>query len=1069
MLNVWGPDVRKTLVNDLFQALSAAGLNVFIDSEKLEKGEIIDVSLERAIERSVIRIPIFSKGYAYSVWCLKEAAAMLRTPALIIPLFYGVDPTQVEGWKDALLEICKRSGWSIDPTQQGYEAWLVKTVVNDLIKTLDRVPLEVAEHPVGIDSQKNLLIQKLDLDAMEKVLKLGIWGIGGIGKTTIAKAVYNQIYAGFEAAFFVANVRATATEATGLTKLQKQILKDLINYGEEVDNVDKGKSLFRDRLGGRRVLLILDDVDDRVHLKALVGDWLGPGSRVIITSRNQHILNVARADCIHEMSGLDIYEGLQLFSWHAFLRASPHPSFEDLSKGIVEVCRGHPLSLEVIGSFLYDKQDNRGCWDEALRNITSNPDIYDRLYISYSALSDDEKEIFVDIACFFIGELQEYPIIFWKSLYDKVETAICNLSMKLLIKTNDRSKFDMHDHLRDMGRTIAEREKKGTRLWEGVDSSIIANNITRLQLKGGNMQRLELLYRPGLRYLSLQNVGIGGMTKDTLAMLPPTLIWLRLEHCQYAAGMNRVKIRPRHSGFVGNIWQLKTLQITFSDDFESRHISSLFSLPIIRLQHLDLGGCTDLNKLPHTIGNLSQLQHLDLGECTDLNKLPDTIGNLSQLQDLYLAICINLNKLPNTIGNLSQLQKLNLSECTNLSNLPDTIGNLSQLQKLNLSECTNLSNLPDTIGNLSQLQNLDLQGCTNLSNLPDTIGNLSQLQNLDLQGCTNLSNLPDTIGNLSQLQNLDLWRCTNLSKLPDTIGNLSQLENLYLRECTNLSNLPDTIGNLSQLQNLYLRECTNLSNLPDTIGNLSRLQNLYLRECTNLSNLPDTIGNLSQLHNLYLRECTDLNKLPDTIGKLSQLQDLYLAICINLNKLPDTIGNLSQLQKLNLSECTNLSNLPDTIGNLSQLQNLDLQWCTNLSNLPDTIGNLSQLQNLDLGECTNLSKLLDTIGNHSQLENLYLGECTNLSNLPDTIGNLSRLQKLYLRECSNLSNLPDTIGNLSQLQNLDLQGCTNLSNLPDTIGNLSQLQNLDLQRCTNLSNLPDSIAQLKCMDLIRFY
>ncbi|XP_059072565.1 disease resistance protein TAO1-like [Cryptomeria japonica] len=705
---------------------------------------------------------------------------------------------------------------------------------------------------------------------MEKVLKLGIWGISGIGKTTIAKAVYNQIYVGFEAASFVSNVRATATEATGLTKLQKQILKDLINYGEEVDDVDKGKSLFRDRLGGRRVLLILDDVDDRVHLKALVGDWLGPGSRAIITSRNQHILNVARADCIHEMSGLDIYEGLQLFSWHAFLRASPHPSFEDLSKGIVEVCRGHPLSLEVIGSFLYDKQDNRGCWDEALRNITSNPDIYDRLYISYSALSDDEKEIFVDIACFFIGELQQYPFIFWKSLYDMVETAICNLSMKLLIKIDDEGGFDMHDHLRDMGRTIAERGKKGTRLWGASrDSSIIPNNITHLQLKGGNMQRLELLYRPGLRYLCLQNMGIGGMTKDTLAMLPPSLIWLRLEHCQYAAGMNRVKKKPRHSRFVGNIWQLKTLQITFSDDVESHHISSLFSLPNIRLQHLNLRWCTNLNKLPDTIGNLSQLQNLDLERCTNLNKLPDIIGNLSQLQNLDLRRCTNLNKLPDTTANLSQLQKLNLEGCSNLSNLPDTIGNLSQLQNLYLLKCTNLSNLADIIGNLSQLQNLYLWRCTNLSNLPDTIGNLLQLQNLDLGVCTNLSNLPDTIGNLSQLQNLDLGECINLSNLPDTIGNLSQLQKLNLEGCTNLSNLPDTIGNLSQLQKLNLEGCTNLSNLPE-------LQNLYLWRCTNLSNLPDTIDNLSQLQNLYLWSCTNLSNLPDTIGNLSQCRTFFL-------------------------------------------------------------------------------------------------------------------------------------------------------------------------------------------------
>ncbi|GLJ36241.1 hypothetical protein SUGI_0727550 [Cryptomeria japonica] len=94
-LSFRGEDVRKTLVDHLFQALSAAGLNVFLDSDKLGKGEMIWKNLERAIEGSAIRIPIFSKGYVDSAWCLKEAAAMLNSPALIIPLFYHVEPSHV--------------------------------------------------------------------------------------------------------------------------------------------------------------------------------------------------------------------------------------------------------------------------------------------------------------------------------------------------------------------------------------------------------------------------------------------------------------------------------------------------------------------------------------------------------------------------------------------------------------------------------------------------------------------------------------------------------------------------------------------------------------------------------------------------------------------------------------------------------------------------------------------------------------------------------------------------------------------------------------------------------------
>ncbi|GLJ50835.1 hypothetical protein SUGI_1082780 [Cryptomeria japonica] len=478
-LSFRGEDVRKNLVDHLFEALTAAGLHVFLDSHKLRKGEIIGLSLERAIESSAIRIPVFSRGYADSSWCLKEAAAMLRTPGLIIPLFYDVLPSDVryplkdssqykqaflkhygrsdrypreeiewwkhalqqicpflkfyghsvryprkgiEGWKDALLQISSRSGWSMDTTG-GFEAQLVKRVVNDVIQTLDKVPLEVAEHPVGIETVTKDLIHKFKLNSKGGVVKAGIWGIGGIGKTTATKALYSQVYAHFDAASFVFNVRATAVDSMGLTKLQKKILKDLCMYSGEVDSVDEGISLFRYRLGRKRVLLILDDVDAMEQSNALVGDWLAPGSRVIITSRDRHILHVSgvSSECIHEMNGLQINEGLQT-----------------------------------------------------------------------------------------------------------VHTAISNLALKLLIKIDDNGVFDMHDHLRDMGRTIAEKEKQGTRLWEGAHLSTISNdiNFSRLQLNGGNFQSFATLCRSGLRFLHLKNLLIDGITEDTLAMLSSSLIWL---------------------------------------------------------------------------------------------------------------------------------------------------------------------------------------------------------------------------------------------------------------------------------------------------------------------------------------------------------------------------------------------------------------------------------------------------------------------------------------------------------------------------------------------------------------
>ncbi|GLJ28286.1 hypothetical protein SUGI_0556000 [Cryptomeria japonica] len=349
-------------------------------------------------------------------WRLKEAAAM-----------YYSRPDRclredIDEWKRALQQICSCSGWFMD-IPEGFEAGLVKMVVNDLIKALDRVPLSVTKHPVGMDSPKNALIQKLNLNSMDEEVKVGIWVLAVSARLQSPR------------------LHTTAADPTGLTNLQKQILDYLSKYDSTIHSVDKGISLFRERLGGKRVLLILDDVDAVEQLNALVGDWLAScSSRVIITSRDKHILNVAHVsyECIHEMSGLEINEGLQLFNWHTFLNASQSPSYKDLSTRIVEACQGHPLSLEVIGFSMYDKQNDPGCWTGVLCNTILKGDICRNLYISYGAFSDEGHKLFMNITCFFVREKKTCTIIFWKSLYKMVNTAVYNLSMKLLIKIDDK-------------------------------------------------------------------------------------------------------------------------------------------------------------------------------------------------------------------------------------------------------------------------------------------------------------------------------------------------------------------------------------------------------------------------------------------------------------------------------------------------------------------------------------------------------------------------------------------------------------------------------------------------------
>eukprot|EP01018_Ginkgo_biloba_P038209 Gb_27866 [translate_table: standard] len=489
-----GLDVRTTFVDHLYHSLTLAGIHTFLDSEELEKGKDIGMSLEDAIHYSQILIPIFSPRYAESPWCLKEVCLMCSSKNTIIPLFYNVEPRDVRypekgpyaqsfqkhvtgdrhspdtvsEWKKALKEVSDLSGWSLEATS-----------------------LDVAKHPVGL-KQFNELIKLLKVDPSphdDRVLTVGIYGMGGLGKTTLAKAVYNDIHSRFEASSFVSDVRESAQQSNGLRDLQKQILKNLTKGRSiEVNSIDHGKTVMKNHLRSKRVLVILDDVDDNKQLDALgQRDRFGRGSRIIVTTRDKHVLNVGQADEVYAMEGLEFEQALELFSWHAFLRVCPDTGFEGLSERIVNACKGLPLSLEVIGAHLFDKRDDRECWDEALRRIENlqDEDLYKTLKISYDGLNYEEQQTFLDIACFFLRHnhsfidgttnyVKKNVIKLWKASGRNANTAVQNLSLKSLIRVDEDDCFVMHDHLRDMGRRIVTEESQGepgerSRLWHPHD------------------------------------------------------------------------------------------------------------------------------------------------------------------------------------------------------------------------------------------------------------------------------------------------------------------------------------------------------------------------------------------------------------------------------------------------------------------------------------------------------------------------------------------------------------------------------------------------------------------------
>jgi hypothetical protein len=313
----------------------------------------------------------------------------------------------------------------------------------------------------------------------------GIWGPGGIGKSSIAKAIYNSIAPRFEGSCFLADVRETS-----LLILQNNLLSEILGINMEVHSVDRGVMVIKDRLSSIRVLLILDDVDHLYQLRMLAGevDWFGLGSRIIITTRDRKVLTghgvVDRL--IYEVGELDFEEALELFRRNAFRDNEPTDDFLELMKDAISYVGGLPLALEVLGSYLYSIKDiNR--WKSVLNKYKSIPheDILGRLRISYDGLHENERKIFLDVACFFIGEYDNDDIEKLDSSdYSSVD-GIGVLKERSLITHDPCNRIEMHNLLRDMGREIVRLESpedpsKRSRLWFHEDvRRVLEKNAVR--------------------------------------------------------------------------------------------------------------------------------------------------------------------------------------------------------------------------------------------------------------------------------------------------------------------------------------------------------------------------------------------------------------------------------------------------------------------------------------------------------------------------------------------------------------------------------------------------------------
>ena len=324
------------------------------------------------------------------------------------------------------------------------------------------------------------------------IYMMGICGMGGLGKTTLASAIYYEYRYHFEGFSFIANVRERS-EKRELHQLQQQLLDEILEGSNtKIYNVQGGVQKIRSSgLHHKIFLLVLDDVNHKDQLENLAGEhnWFGLGSWIIITIRDEHVLVDHEVLKIYKPNGLDNDDASQLFCLKAFKKVQPEEGYMQLSHKVVGYASGLPLALVTLGSFLARRTVEE--WRSALKNLKKNPkrEIFDILKISYDGLEEMEKNIFLDIVCFFRWWDKNEVIKILENCGFDARIGVSVLVERSLLMVDDKGFFWMHDLLSEMGQKIIRFESGGklgkqSRLWLVKDLlHVLENNMVRKMTK----------------------------------------------------------------------------------------------------------------------------------------------------------------------------------------------------------------------------------------------------------------------------------------------------------------------------------------------------------------------------------------------------------------------------------------------------------------------------------------------------------------------------------------------------------------------------------------------------------